>query len=142
VTDHGRPDDGGFGPGESLTAGDITALNGQAVARAAAFARLAGTALAVAGAIGLAAWLWTAYRMQVRADDFGGLDPLLVGGAQTTSEYEVTAADRIDLFVSVVDLAIVAALAAAIGLGLRLIADYTVARTGGSLTGFEAGDRV
>jgi hypothetical protein len=31
--------------------------------------------------------------------------------------------------------------AVGVGLGLRLFADYSVARTGGSLTGFEPGDR-
>ena len=46
----------------TITGEDVTWLNGRSVARAGAFARLAGTALVVAGALGAVAWLWVIVR--------------------------------------------------------------------------------
>jgi hypothetical protein len=115
-----------------LTADDVAHLNGSAVARTAAFARLAGTALVAVGALGTAAWLWSTVRIQVQIDDTGGLslDPA----------ESVSLAERFDLASQYVATLVFAGLAVAGGLALRLMADYTVARTGGTLTGFVAGD--
>jgi hypothetical protein len=122
---------------EMLTADDITGLNRQAVARTAAFTRLAGTALVVAGAIATAAWLYLVVRQQQIVDDGEMFSPSLA----VLSE-DVSFAQRVDLLASQVTLGIWAVVAVGVGLGLRLVADYSVARTGGSLTGYEVGDRV
>jgi hypothetical protein len=115
-----------------LTADDVAHLNGSAVARTAAFARLAGTALVAVGALGTAAWLWSTVRIQMQIDDTGGLslDPA----------ESVSLAERFDVASQYVATLVFAGLAVAGGLALRLVADYTVARTGGTLTGFVAGD--
>jgi hypothetical protein len=122
---------------EMLTADDITGLNRQAVARTAAFTRLAGTALVVAGAIATAAWLYLVVRQQQIVDDGEMFSPSLA----VLSE-DVSFAQRVDLLASQVTLGIWAVVAVGVGLGLRLVADYSVARTGGSLAGYEVGDRV
>lgn len=122
---------------DMLTADDITDLNRQAVVRTAAFARLAGTALVVAGAIAMAAWLYLVVRQQQIVNGGDSFSPSL----GVLSE-DVSFAQRVDLLASQVTLGIWAVVAVGVGLGLRLVADYSVARTGGSLTGYEPGDRV
>jgi hypothetical protein len=121
---------------EILTADDITALNRQAIVRAAAFSRLAGTALVIAGAIAMAAWLWLAVRQQQIVDDAEFSAPL------SSLDRDVSFVQRLDLLAGQVTLAMWAVVAVGVGLGLRLVADYSVARTGGTLTGYEPGDRV
>jgi hypothetical protein len=120
---------------EILTADDIAGLNRQAVIRAAAFTRLAGTGLVIAGAIALAAWLWLAIRQQ-QVIDGDTFSPPLAGLTE-----DVSFTQRIDLLANQIILAIWAVVALGIGLGLRLVADYSVVRTGGTLTGYEVGDR-
>ena len=120
---------------DRITGEDVAFLNRQAVARAAAFGRLSGTALVVVGAIAALAWLWLTIRQQQMMDDGSGSDPF--GSAAP----EVTFADRLDMFTNGISLLVFAALTLGGGLGLRLLADYTVARVGGTLTGFEVGDR-
>jgi hypothetical protein len=120
---------------DRITAEDVAFLNRQAVARAGAFGRLSGTGLVAVGAVAALAWLWFTIRQQQMMDDgAGGSDPF--GSAP-----EVTFADRLDMFTNGISLLVFAGLAAGGGLGLRLLADYTVARVGGSLTGFEPGDQ-
>jgi hypothetical protein len=121
--------------GDTIESEDITWLNGRAVERAGAFTRLAGVALVVAGAIGVAAWLWLTVRQQQAMDDVGG-------GEFGAVSVDVSLVDRIDAVVGYVPILIYGSLAVGAGLALRLIADYTVARTGGSLSGFAAGDPV
>ena len=123
-------------PTETLTADDIVGLNRQAVVRAAAFTRLVGSALVIAGAIAMVAWLWLAVRQQQLADADTFSAPL------ASYRDDVSFAQRIDLLASQATLAVWAVLAVGVGLGLRLGADDAVARTGGTLTGFEPGDRV
>jgi hypothetical protein len=118
------------------TADDIAELNRMAVERSAAFARVAGTVVLVLGAFGAAAWLWLNARLQLRLDDVGG--PLGSFG----EDDGVSILDRLDTLTAYVEVLIVSALAAGVGLGLRAVADYLVARTGGSLTGFRVGDRL
>ena len=69
-------------------------------------------------------------------------------GSTTTSALPLTVfsqstdvIDRIDAFANEVYLALYASLAVGIGVGLRMTADYMVTRTGGSVSGFEAGDQ-
>ena len=135
--------------GETLTAGDITDLNRQAVVRAAAFTRLAGAALVIAGVLAITAWGWILVRDQLRLDDYDGID--LVADQTSGDEpplfdfedaFDVTFADRVDVLLGRLGFALTAVVAVGVGLGLRLAADYSVARTGGTLTGYEAGDRV
>lgn len=118
------------------SAEDIATLNRMAVERSAAFARAAGTVVLVAGVIGALAWLWFAVRLQLRLDDTGGALTLDFDG----SDPEVSFLDRLDTLTAYVETLVVSALAAGLGLGLRAVADYMVARTGGSLTGFRVGD--
>jgi len=121
-------------PGETtITADDVATLNRTAVARAAAFARLAGSALVVVGALGVAAAIWLAVRQQQAADGSGAAS----FGANSG---DISLVNRIDLLVNPIGYLLSAILTGGTGLALRLIADYTVARVGGSLTGFEVGD--
>lgn len=117
---------------ESVTATDIDRLNRTAVARGAQLARRAGTALLVVGAIVLAAWLWAFLRQQ----------GVLGGGDEGPLRFErhPDATARVDLTVTTISLLASAGILLGLGSGLRLIADYAVARTGGSLVGIEAGD--
>jgi hypothetical protein len=132
----GDSDSGGDNGGSAtIEAADITVLNGRMVERAGAFARLAGVGLIVVGALGVLAWVWVVVRQQLMIDDdtpspfgFGGEDLSLV--------------DRLDAFSQYVVYLVWSALAVAAGFGLRLAADFAVARTGGSLTGFLVGDPV
>lgn len=120
-----------------LTSEDIAELNAAAVTRAAWFTRLAGTGLVAVGAAGFAAWVWLEVRVQLRL------------GATTASALPVSVfsqstdpVDRIDAFAESIYLALYATVAVGVGVGLRMVADYTVTRTGGSVTGFETGDHV
>jgi hypothetical protein len=135
---------------EILTADDIAGLNRQAVLRAAAFTRLAGAALVVAGVLAIIAWGWILVRDQLRLDDY---DDLMLNPAPAESPvdsrplidfagaFDITFADRVDVLLGRLGFSLTAVVAVGVGLGLRLFADYSVARTGGSLTGFEPGDR-
>jgi hypothetical protein len=120
----------------TITGDDITRLNGRSVERAGAFTRLAGTALIVAGGVGVLAWLWLTVRQQQALNDTGSGDGFEFGSS------EVSFANRIDALAGYVSLLLSAVLALGVGLGLRLVAEYSVARTGGSLTGFATGDPV
>ena len=114
-----------------VTTEDVVVLNRAVVARASAFARIAGTVMLVVAGLALAAWAWTTVRQQIMAEDsFVGIDD------------DLTVGQRVDLVASTFIYVVYAAVAGGVGLGLRLAADYTVARTGGSLTGFEPGDRL
>ena len=122
-------------PGETATAEDIAELNRAAIERSAAFARIAGAVLLVIGVVGLVAWLWLTLRLQIRLDDMSiGSDPF--GGGESATSF----ADRVDALVGYTETLVIAALAVGGGLGLRALADYMVARTGGSLTGYRVGD--
>jgi hypothetical protein len=118
---------------DTVTPDDIATLNGMAVERSAVFARTAGAVLVLVGVIGAAAWLWYSVRTQLRLDD-DQFSATPFGGPG------VSLADRIDVLSGYVDPVVWSALAAGVGLGLRVLADYAVARTGGSLTGFQIGD--
>lgn len=91
--------------------------------------------LVVTAAIGVVAWVWLTVRAQMTADDvFGGTGAFDdIGGGMSF-------ADRVDLLLGYVALLVSAALTGGVGLGLRLVADTSVARAGGSLTGFAIGD--
>jgi hypothetical protein len=117
------------------TAEDIAELNRMAVERSAAFARVAGAVVLVVGVFGALAWLWLTVRLQLRLDDRGsGV------GSFGDLELDTSFLERIDVASSYVELLVVSALAGGLGLGLRAAADYLVARTGGSLTGYRVGD--
>ncbi len=118
---------------DTVTPDDIATLNRMAVERSAVFARIAGTVLVLVGVIGTAAWLWYSVRTQLRLDD-DQFSATPFGGPG------LSLADRIDVLSGYVDPVVWSAVAAGVGLGLRVLADYAVARTGGSLTGFQIGD--
>ena len=145
-TADGMTADDGTADSSTITGEDVAWLNGRSVARAGAFARLAGTALIVAGALGVLAWLWVSVRRQQQLDEIAdfanGLGEGSEGGVLSFTDRTVSFSERIDVFADTVMLLLTAALAVAAGSGLRLVAEYTVARTGGSVTGFEVGDPV
>jgi hypothetical protein len=131
----GAPGNGASSDDSTIGAEDIARLNGMTVERAGAFARLAGSALVAAGAVGVLAWLWVSVRQQQMIDDGGG-------GFAFGGEAGPSLVDRIDAFVDYVVFLPWSAVAVGAGFGLRLAADYTTARVGGSLSGFAIGDPV
>jgi len=125
-------------PGDDvINANDVDDLNRAVIARAAAFVRMAGTVLVVVGVVGCAAWLWTTVRTQQAASA-----SVTLGVSPTGSKPDVELIDRVDLFAPFFGALVIASLVIGFGLLLRLVADFVVARGGGSLTRFEAGDRV
>lgn len=114
-----------------VTTEDVVVLNRAVVARAAVFARMAGTAMLVVAGVALAAWVWVLVRQQQAAEDSLVFVP--------TGD-DLTVGQRVDLFVNTLAYLVYAAVTGGVGVGLRLLSDYAVARTGGSLTGFEPGD--
>jgi|RhiMethySRZTD1v2_1073278.scaffolds.fasta_scaffold880809_2 hypothetical protein len=119
---------------EIFTADDVAGLNTASVARAAAFARISGSVLVGAGGLGVAAWLWITVRLQVALGGSSGpLDPVAPGT-------DIGFLRRLDGVAAYIALLVSALLTVGVGLGLRLVADYAVARTGGTLTGYLAGD--
>jgi hypothetical protein len=120
-----------------ITEDDVDALNRASIARAAAFVRIAGSALVVVGVVGCAAWLWNVIRTQQQVS---GSVNLTLGGQGAPVDVDLV--DRLDLFVSFVALLVTSAVAAGFGLLLRLTADFLVVRSGGTVTGFEPGDAV
>jgi hypothetical protein len=113
-------------------------MNGMAVTRSAAFARIAGTVLVAIGAVGALAWLWLAVRAQqaLTGRDMG----LLLPDGAGPEPPDPSVAERLDTLAAGTGLLLTASLAAAVGIVARMAADYAVTRTGGSLTGYEAGD--
>jgi hypothetical protein len=120
-----------------ITEEDVAALNRASIARAAAFVRIAGSVLVVVGAVGCLAWLWNVIRTQQQVSSSVRL---VLGGPGAPIDVDLV--DRLDLFVSVIALLVTSALAAGFGLLHRLVADFLVMRSGGTLTGFEPGDVV
>lgn len=116
-----------------VTDDDVRVMNRIWVSRAAGFARYAGAALIVVGVIGVVAAGWLGVRLQLAAGD-------AYVGPFGDGDESLTLAERLDLVVTPVAYAVAAALTAGAGTALRLAADYAVARTGGSLTGYEPGD--
>jgi hypothetical protein len=116
---------------DSVTDADVSGLNQAVVARAANLARRAGTGLLIVAGIGALGWAWITLRgLDLLGDSYFGL------GDDTDLGFD----DRIDSVVGYLSLLLYSGLVAGAGLGLRLAADYTVTRTGGSLTGVRAGE--
>jgi len=90
-----------------------------------------GAALIIVGAIALAAALWNDVRQQQQMDD----------RRFTSFSDDPTFVDRVDLLANgfIWELPV---LAIGVGVGLRLIANYTVVRAGGSIVDVDAGDPV
>jgi hypothetical protein len=123
-------------PGPDLvTEADVAGLNRAAIARTTAFARLAGNAGIVIGAVAALGWAWLTVRTQ---GEIGDANVTFGGGPPSDADLS----DRIDLVVTSLPLLIYAALVAGVGMTLRLGADYAEARTGGSLTGLDVGDEL
>ena len=121
--------------GDAFTAQDIGALNEQSVARASAILRIAGSALVVVGALGALGWFWFEVRIQQEITH----TPLELN-LTTGRGAGLDLVDRIDAFANSISLLMVSSLVVGLGLASRLLADYTVTRTGGTTTGFVAGD--
>jgi hypothetical protein len=116
-----------------VTAQDVIVLNQVGVGRSAVFVRFGGVGLIVIGVLGALAWAYTTYRIQDQLTD--GTGPFGAGFSEGP-----TLAQRLDAVSSQFFLLVVPVLAIAIGLLLRLVADYAQVRVGASLTGYEVGD--
>jgi hypothetical protein len=115
----------------TVTAADVAGLNQPVVARAAKLTHRAGAALVVVGALGVLAWAWITLRgLGLLGDSFAGFGD--------TPDFSFD--DRVDLIAGYFSVLLYASLVAGAGLGLRLLADYAVTRTGGSLTGVQEGE--
>jgi phosphate/sulfate permease len=107
----------------------IDGLNRIAVNRSAAVARAVGSLVTAAGAIGLLAWLWLTYRTQTHASAFSFTfeDP---------GDDDASLSERLDVLSNTVSVLVTSSAALALGLGLRLLADYVQTRVGGNVTGY------
>ena len=86
-----------------------------------------GSQFALVGVLGAVGWLWMQIRNQQRLDDFG-------------NDGAVTGVSRVDLLLGSVGGLWLPGLGIAGGLALRMLADFTQTRVGGSITGFVEGD--
>jgi hypothetical protein len=114
-----------------VTGEDIEDLNRAVIRRAGVFAQIAGAALVVVGAVGLAAWAWIVIRQQLLRD---GSSFSFDSGDRTTL------AVRIDILAGTFGYLVEPAVALTIGLAVRLLSGVLLARAGVSLTGFEPGE--
>jgi len=115
---------------DTVSPADVDGLNQAVVARGANLARLISTGLFVVAGLGVLAWAWVTLRgVGLFGDSFDSFE----------DEPDVELAYRLDAVATYVFVLVISALAAGMGVALRLVADYTVARTGGSLTGVRAG---
>ncbi|HEY7072144.1 MAG TPA: hypothetical protein VH479_18595 [Acidimicrobiales bacterium] len=117
---------------DTVTAADVSGRNQVVVARAANLARRVGTGLLVVAALGVTAWAWITLR------GLGLLGDSFLGFGRSPSGPGLD--DQLDVVVGYMSLLLYSSLVAGTGFGLRLAADYTVSRTGGSLTGLQAGE--
>ena len=122
-----------------ITEADIAGMNRKFVTRAAAFARRAGACIVILGALALAAWGWNTVRFQQQlGDSCSDSSPLgIVDGGDC-----VGALRRTDALAAGFSTAALAAATIGIGFTMRLLADYSDARTGGSISGFQPGDQI
>ena len=118
-----------------VTDDDVAEINRATLGRTASVSRHVGTALIVLAAVGVAAWLWVLARQQQ-----------LLGGGDGSSgffgspEGDVSVTERVDLFASSIGFLLNAAMVAGLGLALRLVAEYLLARSGVSLSGLDVGE--
>jgi hypothetical protein len=117
----------------TLTAEDIADLNADAVGRTATLTRYAATVVLAVGAVCTLGWLFYAWRV------LRDLGTTATFGSTSDSP---TMGDRFFTLIGTSTLLLLAAMAVAVGIGMRLFADYAVARSGGSVTGAEVGDEV
>jgi hypothetical protein len=120
-----------------LTADDVAALNRNAVTRSAWIVRTAGVVLVVVGVVGFAGWVWFEVRLQ---QQLGGPRSSVTGGG--LGQPNVDLVDRIDAFTQALTPGLIAAIVAGFGFAMRAMADYSVARVGGTLTAFVEGDEM
>jgi len=116
---------------DTVSSVDVDGLNQAVVARGADLARKVGTGLLVVAGFGVLAWAWNTLR---------GLALIGDEGYFGLPKDELDFASRVDTVAGFLPLLIYSSLAAGLGVALRLVADYTVVRTGGSLTGVQAGE--
>jgi hypothetical protein len=119
---------------DRVTAQDVRNLNRASVERAAAIARLAGTAIICIGLVILLAWGWLLVRSQMNLE--GGFFSFSFDGEPEDPGFK----ERLDAFASFTTVLAEAAVVTALGVGLRLLADYAQTRVGGTVTGFVEGD--
>jgi hypothetical protein len=114
-----------------ITTDDLARLNRLELRRVAAAARWVATGLFVVAALGAAAWAWSMVHAQVRAEP--GFGP---GGPG------ISFTDRVDLLAATLIELVLTGVLAAGGVVVRLLADVLVDRSGGTLCGYQVGDRV
>jgi hypothetical protein len=115
-----------------LTADDVVELNRSAISTTARVVCQAGNVLVVLALVGVAAWLWIVARQQQLLGNDGPSGFITVSG-------ESPFARRVDIFAGSVGFLLNVGLVGGLGLGLRLAAENVMLRTGGTLSGLEAG---
>ena len=122
----------------TITTEDVVAMNRASVERSAYLARLGGSVLVVVGVLATLGWLWAQIRNQQRFDDFR--DSAVLGVLSINSSIRSSETTRVDLLMASLGGLWLPGLAVAGGLTLRMLADFTLTRVGGSITGFVVGD--
>jgi CHASE2 domain-containing sensor protein len=120
-----------------ITEDDIDALNRRAVTRVIDTTRVASTVLLVVGTLLALAWIWEVLRTQGLIADRGneGFSILYLGENLTIKQ-------RVDALTTTITLLAFASLVAGFGIWLRVYCAVAALRVGGSLTGWEVGDRI
>ncbi|HUQ62265.1 MAG TPA: hypothetical protein VM121_00745 [Acidimicrobiales bacterium] len=116
-----------------ITADDIADLNRTGLAATATIGRILGLVLMVLSAIGVLAWLWITASSQGLVNSGGRFG--------SSSEEDMTFTQRLDLLASTSSFLMSAVLVGGVGMAVRLISELLLARTGGSITGIQVGDR-
>lgn len=123
-------------PYNPITPDDVALANRTVLTRASVVARIAGIVVIVIGVVGFAAWLWLVVRTQQQLNQTRGVDQF--GQPAPPAGFR----DRIDQSVGTVEIMLWATLTIGGGFALRLLGQHSLARSGGSLTGYEVGDAV
>lgn len=121
---------------DRLDAADVVDLNRAAIARSAALARLTGSILIAIGAVGLALAVYVNVRAQLQLGEslgtFGTIDGPIAPGPSLN--------ERISTLANGIAVVLEGVAMITFGLLLRMLADYVLARSGASITGYLPGD--
>jgi hypothetical protein len=121
----------------TVTPEDVDELNRQALNRSSAIARVGGTVLVVVGVLGALTWLWLTVRSQQNAQPAE-----FIGLGDDIEIPDVSLGERITLLSTYFTTLLFSALAAGLGLFLRVVADAGQTFAGGSVTGFQVGQQL
>jgi hypothetical protein len=123
-------------PSDVITEDDFAGLNERALLRVVDVARRGSFALLVLAGVIALAWIWQTLRFQGVIDDSQS-DRFSLGLGD-----QLSAKQRLDALTTTITMLGFAGLVAGLGLGLRVYCEATTLRAGGSLTGWNVGDRI